>query len=155
MRIKRVQIDPEYVGPETRSFVEVEKWFRGHYEGLHLLTNFEDPEYILLDHLQEEPYLKALEKYVKPPMRIEPNTVRVPPIMKLHLQQKWDVNVDRIPQVSVEDAEDSHFSRVAEAGEEANVSLAEFDGIGCTPQAFLYDGLDFSCDSNPPCPKSV
>jgi len=156
MKICEVYSDPCYRGPDRSEGrrVVVESWSRGVYEGRQsVVADLRKCDWQLLTPAQERCYLPRVQRAVdNPPQeRVLPSTVALPPLLRLHLEQKYGSAPARIPRP----APTAPFTRLAGEGEAPNVPPAEVDGLGCPLSPHLYEGVDLSSASNPPCPSAT
>lgn len=62
----------------------VERWFRGRHIGIKdMSVTAYKPDYTLIPKHEEQKYLDALANFTPPPPRILPNTVVMPPLLKV------------------------------------------------------------------------
>jgi len=156
MKICEVYTEPTYRGPEhsEKCRVVVESWARGVYEGrVNVVHDLRKCDWQLLTKEQERAFLARVQRAVDqpPPERVLPPTVALPPLLKLHLEQKYGKAPTRIPRR----APSAPLSRLAGEGEEPNVPLSEVDGLGCPLSPHLYEGVQLSSATHPPAPGAT
>lgn len=149
VKIKDVQTTFNEVSTALTGRLIVEDWFRGrHTPERELKFGVTHTDWALVPRDEEQRYIQAVLDYKPPKKKVLPNTIKLPPLLKLHLEQRQNLSLDRIPlQVSLDNA---WFTRHAEEGEDHTVGLDEVDGLGSTDKGHLYEGVDLTNSTHPP-----